>query len=272
MIAAIGLSLAAAANERPHRALHYAPNSNFDANGKFLPGEAGFDVADVMDPIRLKPLPAGVKALVWIGQCDGVTDKFKAAVQGFLGNPKVFGFYLMDDPDPRTIAIPKSSYCSPGHLREESDWLHQQMVGVKTFVGLMNLGNAKHPSFQNSYNWANTHVDLFGVAAYPCRTELNGCDYDLINRFVLAAESSGVSRDQVVPIYQSFGGGLWKDDAGGRYVLPSAQELRSIIDRWHALVPNPIFDMAYSWGRQREDESIDGSPQLKPVFFSYNAH
>ena len=51
--------------------------------------------------MQLRALSADIKGLVWVGQCNGVDESFERAVQPFIGNPKVFGFFLMDDPDPR---------------------------------------------------------------------------------------------------------------------------------------------------------------------------
>ena len=127
----------------PDGVLHYAPNGNFDDTGAFLPAIAGFNVADIADPSHLKTLPDGVHVLVWVGQCDGVTQKFLATVGPFLGDLRVFGYYLMDDPDPRS-RFGISSPCPPERLREESDWLHEHVPGTKTVIVLMNLSDARN--------------------------------------------------------------------------------------------------------------------------------
>jgi len=86
--------------------LHYAPNGNFASNGSYLPGADGFNLADVSDVGTLNSLPTGVMGLVWVGLCNGVDSTFTATIQPFIGNsnvpfilnPKLFGFYLMDEP------------------------------------------------------------------------------------------------------------------------------------------------------------------------------
>jgi hypothetical protein len=267
----IGLCFITRSAEPHRRTLHYAPNLNFDDKGDFLPGSAGFNVADVSNVYRLRTLPDGVQALIWVGQCDGLSDRFRVTVKPFLGDPKVFGFFLMDDPDPRTwLVARRAARCRIKHLKEESDWLHQQMPGTRTMITLMNLGNAKNPSFINGYNPVNSHIDLFALSAYPCRTEWNGCDYDVIKRYVTAGERAGIPRDQMIPVYQAFGGGVWKDDEGGKYVLPTQDEASKIISGWHTLVPAPLLDMAYSWGRQQADISLQDAPNLKRIFLDYN--
>ncbi len=261
--AAMFLIAAQAAPDVPAAApmpkLHYAPNDNFDRDGRYTPAGIGFNLADLADPKRLAALPDGARALVWVGMCEGITPEFLDRVTPFLGNSRVFGFFLMDDPDPRPklFAGKLSAPCEEAKLREESDWLHARMPAARTLVVLMNLGDAKHPSYGGSYRPEHSHIDLFALSAYPCRAEWDGCDYTLIDRYVAAAQASGIPRSGLVPQYQAFGGGMWKDDAGARYILPTPEQESAIIRRWQALVPNPILDMTYSWGSQRGDSALE---------------
>jgi hypothetical protein len=251
--------------------LHYAANGNFGPHGEFLPGRLGFNVADVSNVDQVNRLPPGVKGLVWTNQCNGVDDKFLRAVEPFVGNPKLFGFFLMDDPDPRSALIGGKLVprCRAANLRAESDWIHAHIPHARTLIVLMNMSSAKTPSFRGSYNPANSHVDLFGLAAYPCKTDVRGCDYAVISRYVTAAEAWGVPRSRIVPIFQTFGGGEWRTDAGGQYILPTVSQLRRILIRWRAVVAAPELDMVYSWGTQRADIGLDGAPDLQDVFWRH---
>lgn len=249
----------------PH--LHFAPNGNFRSDGTYLPGKAGFNLADVSSVDELDSLPPGVKGLVWVGRCSGAGAAFIRAVQGYVGNPKLFGFYLMDDPDPRVWS---SHPCAPEDLKAEADWLHTHAPGAQTFLVLMNLGSSKTPSFAGSYNPANSHVDLFGFSPYPCRTELPHCDFAMIDRYVAAAAAAGIPRDKMVPVYQAFGGGRWSDDGGGRYALPTVAQERQILTRWKTLIPTAVFDYAYSWGSQRGDATLQTALGLQTVFAGHN--
>ena len=48
-------------------------------------------------------------------------------------------------------------------------------------------------------------------------------------------------------MFQAFG----QSCAGSSYYrLPGAAELRTMLAHWAALVPHPVFDYTYSWGRQ----------------------
>ena len=252
----------------PQSALHFALNGNFDSRGNYLPGSIGFNLADVTTVVQLNSLPDGVKGLVWVGQCNGVDTTFLRTVQPYIGNSKLFGFYLMDDPDPtgwhRTL-------CAAESLAAESDWIHANVPGARTFIVLMVMSSSKTPSFAGTYNPTNSHVDLFGLDPYPCRTELKDCDYDMIDRFVAAAESSGVPRDRMVPVYQTFGGGNWVDDGGGRYALPIASQLQQILAHWEALLPTTVFDAAYSWGSQNGHVGLESSPDLQAEFLRHNS-
>jgi len=263
----VGAMLGAPAHGGSNTELHHAPNRNFDARGNYLPGKVGFNVADVSTAKQLNSLPNGVKALVWVGQCGGVDELFLKTVQPFIGSSKLLGFFLMDDPDPTGRYYP---LCTADNLRAESDWIHANVPGAKTFIVLMKLSSSKAPSFINTYNPANSHVDLFGIDPYPCRTELKDCDYDMIDRYVAAAEAWGIPRSVMVPVYQTFGGGNWRDDGGGRYILPNVSQMRQILDRWGTLAPTPVFDFAYSWGSQNADQALEGSSDLQAVFSHHN--
>jgi hypothetical protein len=267
--------IAAAARRQPtapRTALHYAPNANFAPDGTFRPGAVGFNLADVSSPAQLALLPPGVKALVWVGRCGGVDAHFLRAVGPYVGRPRIFGFYLMDDPDLRLRLTPDGlrRACTIGHLNAETDWIHAHMPHVRTFIVLMNLASPERPSYGGNEGLNELRVDLVGVDPYPCRSERHRCFYPMIDRYVAAAKSAGIPADHIVPVYQTFGGGRWMDGSGGRYVLPSRRQERRILARWGALAAQPAFDYAYSWGSQRQDCALANSPGLRMVFARHN--
>lgn len=261
------VSFCAVGQTAPKHPLHYAPNGNFGSGGNYLPGKLGFDLADVSNARQLDALPDGVKGLVWIGRCNGTDTAFLDSVRPFIGHSKLFGFYLVDDPDPRGgNAIGwRGHTCKAQDLQAESDWIHANVPGAKTFIVLMNLSSSSTPSFENTYNPINSHIDLFGIDPYPCRTESNRCDFDMIDRYVAAAEAWGVPRASMVPVFQAFGNGRRGHTSGGQYALPDLQEMQQILARWHALVPNPVFDMTYSWGSQKGSTALEDAPHLHAV-------
>jgi hypothetical protein len=254
------------------RTLHEASNDNFAADHSFAPGALGFDLAEVTSPADLGHLPPGVKALVWLGRCDGATPAFADTVRPYLHSPKVFGYYLLDEPDPNGRW---KRMCPAAHLAAESDYLHRHDPGRKTFFLMMNLGMAARPDYTNrgdSYTPGNTHIDLVGIDPYPCRSELHGCDLSQIPTFVRAATSIGWPLSALVPVYQAFGGGRWRDDEGAPWLLPTPDQAASMLTLWQRLVPHPAFDQVYSWGSQRDDVALSAAPAaLQAVFAQHNA-
>ena len=247
--------------------LHYAANHNFPSSGGYAPAQAGFNLADLSGVSTLNALPSGVKGLVWLGLCNGADATFINAVKPFIGNPKLFGFYLVDEPDPTGQWNP---LCPAVNLLAESDWIHANVPGAKTFIVLMNFGSTKSPTYANTYNPGNSHIDLYGLDPYPCRSELGGCDYGRITVAVAAAEAAGIPVGSIVPVYQAFGGGTWSDDGGGYYLLPTPSQEQQILATWAALVPTPVFDYAYSWGTQNSDQALESSTDLQAVFAAHN--
>jgi hypothetical protein len=248
----------------PVTSLHYAPNANFDSNGNYLPGADGFNLADISDVGTLNSLPTGVLGLAWVGLCNGVDSTFTAAIQPFIGNPKLFGFYLMDEPDPTGQYAP---LCTAANLMAESDWIHAHLPGAKTFIVMMNLGTPTSPTYANTYNPSNTHIDLFGLDPYPVRPQFTGgVNYNVIGAGVNAAEAAGIPASSIVPVYQAFGGGGYTS-----YTLPTPAQEQQILSTWASVVPNPAFDYAYSWGVQDGDQSLSTTPDLQPIFLQHNA-
>jgi hypothetical protein len=243
--------------------IHYAPNGNFSSNGSYLPGAYGFNLADVSSVGGLNSLPNGVKGLVWLGLCNGADAAFISTVSPFIGNPKLYGFYLMDEPDPTGQYAP---LCPIANLKAESDWIHANVPGAKTFIVMMNFGTPENPTYANTYNPANTGIDLFGLDPYPIRPQFdNGVDYGVIGAAVTAAQAAGIPISKIVPVYQAFGGGGYSS-----YTLPTPAQEQQILSTWAPLVPSPAFDYAYSWGVQESDSAISNTPDLQPIFLQWN--
>jgi hypothetical protein len=242
----------------PITSLHYSPNANI-VNGQYVPASDGFNLADVSSVDDLNSLPAGVEGLVWLGMTGGATASFQSVVSQFIGNPKLYGFYLADEPDPSLV--------SAANLKAESDWIHANVPGAKTFIVLLNEGTPTQPSYVNTYNSANTDIDLFGLDPYPVRPQFTGgVNYSVIPDAVSAAEATGITLSQIVPVYQAFGGGQYTS-----YTMPTASQEQQLLSTWGSIVPSPAFDYAYSWGVQQGDMSLSGSTALQQVFAVHNA-
>jgi hypothetical protein len=245
----------------PVTSFHYTANGNFGSSGQYLPGADGFNLADVSSVGMLNSLPAGVHGLVWIGYCGGADTVFQTMVSPFIGDPKLFGFYLMDEPSP--------SSCPATNLKAEDDWIHAHVPGAEAFAVLDNQGRATAPQF-GWYTPANSDLDLVGLDPYPVRSELSSPDYNEIALRVTAAEAAGWPLRSLVPVYQAFGGGTATDDAGGQWVLPTAAQESTILADWAAVVPTPVFDYAFSWGSQTGDTALSQTPALQSIFLVKN--
>ncbi|MER9756475.1 calcium-binding protein [Mesorhizobium sp. M0166] len=228
--------------------------------------KAGFNLASVQYVDQVNELPGGMKGLVYLDEANGVTQSFIDKVTPFLGNPNVFGFFLVDEPDPTGQW---GTYASAANLKAESDWIHEHFPGAKTYITMMSLGTSANPDFRGTYNPANTGIDYYGIDVYPVRTD-GPVDYNMIDKFVAAAQASGIPTSKIVPGYQTFGGGEYNTDMGGKYVVPTAAQMEIMMDHWAKLVPSPAFDYAYAWGSQRGDTALESSPELQAVFREHN--
>lgn len=248
----------------PIAAWHYAANGNFDSHGTYAPGAWGFNLADVSTVNQLRALPAADRALIYVGVCvspeqPAFSSSFVPALERFIGDPRVFGFYLVDEP--------VATSCPPQNLRADSDRIHSLFPGSRTFMVLRNVGTDSVPSYDGAYTPQNTHVDLAGVAVYPVRSGGGDPDYTEIARGVAGAQRIGWPQRSLVPVYQTFGGGDWTN---GTWVLPTPAQERQILAAWARVLPRPVFDYSYSWGVQRKDSALSTSRELQGVFARHN--
>jgi len=246
--------------------VHYA--SGLGASDARAGAELGFNMADVGDLASLNALPQGMKGLIWLGIKGGATTEFQNKVKPFIGNAKVFGFYLWDEPDPTGRY---GELITPSSLKEQSDWIHQNVPGAKTFIVLMNMGSSNAlPDYKNTYNPANTGIDLYGLDPYPFRTDAGASNLNDIDAAVAAAVQAGIPAGKIVPVFQAFGGGTFKTAEGGKYVVPAPKQLQALIDRWTTIIPSPEFDFVYSWGNQQGDTALRDRPELQVVCKAHN--
>jgi hypothetical protein len=248
----------------PQTSLHYAPNANISSTGSYAPGADGFNLADVSSKGALDALPSGVKGLVWLGMGNGADATFQSTVSQYARDSNLFGFYLFDEPDPTGQW---NTQVSAANLKAESDWIHAHVPGAKTFMALMNMGTPQNPSYANTYNPANTDIDLFGLDPYPVRPQFSGgADFSVIPAAVSAAQAAGIPLSAIVPVYQAFGGGGYSS-----YTMPTVDQEKKLLQAWGSVVPNPAFDYTYSWGNQNGDTALVDSPDLQTVFAAHNA-
>lgn len=233
---------------------------------------AGFNLADVQSVQQLNALPPGMKGLIWLNEAGGVTPRFIAKVKPFIGNPKLFGFRLCDEPD--ITGKYHSPAVKPADLKAEADWIRANVPGAVTFITLMDMGSSEAPAFMNTFNPANTGIDFFGLDPYPVRGTI--FDLDFIDRTVEAAVAAGIPLNKIVPVFQAFGGGGWTTYSGGVrdvYKLPTPDQANQIFARWATYAPNPVFDFAYAWGSQNGDTKLGSTkPEALSLRAAFKAH
>ena len=78
------------------------PTRHFVTNlkGATAPFALGYTLADKSSVSSLSALPTGVQSVFWLGQkCPTPADStFKAKIDALASNPKVFAYYLSDEP------------------------------------------------------------------------------------------------------------------------------------------------------------------------------
>ncbi|MFC4911031.1 hypothetical protein [Actinomadura gamaensis] len=235
---------------------------NMPAADRTRAAALGYNLFDV-GPDEIGALPKDGRALVWVGNttCGGFemsADDFGATVRRLARDPRVYGWYLSDEPNP--------AQC-PGivrQIRERADLIHRYAPGQKAFASLTDWTMAPlKPSA--------TRLDLIGLDPYPCRSDASGCDPKAIAAMVGQAGRAGFARSMMVPVIQTFGQACSSGEKTWR--LPTPAQLTTILKQWDALLPNPAFDISYSWGHQAEwaCPTLADSPGLQQVMKAHNA-
>ncbi|MFH1017046.1 MAG: hypothetical protein V1798_02550 [Pseudomonadota bacterium] len=280
-------SPSAVAQVQPITSLHYVAGGNGTDNFQTSLG-LGFRLVDAGYPDQLNGLPSDVKALVWVGMCNGVDSEFTSKVDAWKGNSQLFAFYLMDEPDPSGV-YQNGTVCMPASLKTESDYIHANLPGAKTFIVVMGYGDYQSTDNPPSYmpyapfhdptyefNPATTGIDLYGIDVYPCRhryigtTEApDGCMINEIPAFVAAAIASGIPQSAIVPVYQAYGNNPANPIVWSTTLAPTADQEWRQLAAWGAVIPTPPFDYAYVWA-QFDFVGLSQLPDVQEVFASHN--
>ena len=215
----------------------------------------GYNLVD-LGPYRaaIDALPAGERALVWIGNYSKARCAFdmsdasvRQALTILAGDPKVAGFYLADEADD---ALPTYGGHCPHvatQVTQRSRLVHQLVPGAFTYEVVTEPGNF----------FAFAHAtDVMGADPYPC---LRGraCDWTEIPAYIAALNAAHVPRYWA--LLQAFGYGKWR--------APTAAELARMIGQWaHSRWQGEqTFSWSYlSW-------SLKSHPDLLAVLKSLNA-
>ncbi|TDC78383.1 hypothetical protein [Actinomadura sp. 7K507] len=206
----------------------------------------GYDLVDVRpDASQVAGVPPGMQALLWVGNfhCEDFDldlDAFKRAVHEFGRDPRVYGWYLSDEPNAGDC--PEIA----GEIRRRAEYVERNAPGQISYISLTDF--PMEPLAPERVG-----VDLFGLDPYPCEGSAEArerCDIGAIDRMVNMADAAGVPRDRIAPVLQTFGQSC--SDGDKQYWLPTRAQFREILARWDRLAPRPPLEISYSWGRQDE--------------------
>jgi hypothetical protein len=237
---------------------HYISNSDSSTSTLTALGFNLFDVtASASDPQSTKStvdaLPTGGRAVVWVGNYDNSSctpaysdAQLTANVGALAGDPKVFAWYIADEPHPRTCPSAAADMAARTLL------VHQADGSAKTFIVVADGSSACRGTgltYGCEYRALAGTADFIGVDVYPCHYSgtTKVCDFDTMS-VRLAAAARYLAPGAVVPTFQVFG---QECNAGSHYyALPSVADLGSIYQKYAAYWPNPPFDYTYTWGHQ----------------------
>ena len=241
---------------------------------------AGFNVFDVAgsqtNPAGLKTklnaLPAGTKAMIWVGNLDNSSStpgftlaQFKAQVDALKSDPRVYGYFISDEAHPGKFPLAAT------HIRERADYLRSVAPAQKSFIVVLDGTSVCGGTLGCEYAAlapSKTHVDLVGIDSYPCHLGA-ACDYAKITERVNVAAQMGIPKSQMVPVYQGFG--QEGKASGAYYRTPTPTELSTMLSTWKAALPNAVLDYAYTWGTQTTaPQALANHPSLASVVKSYN--
>ncbi len=259
---------------------HYVANVGSSRSAAAALGYNLFDMGP--DRSLIDALPDGDQALVWlgnIGKSGACTPTysfadFTAAVDRLAGDPKVYGYFIADEPHPG--ACPDAV----ADIRERADYIRAHAPAQKSFIVVLDGSNQCGGTYGCEYKAlapANSHVDLIGLDPYPCNVNNTdtGCTFSKIPFAVSTAVANGIPTTAIVPVFQVFGQTC---NSGSHYYrLPSATELTTMLADWAAAVPSPAFDYSYSWGNQSSScptlvdaNGSNGYPDLQSVMRAHN--
>ncbi len=220
---AVGLH---SASSREAAAVHYPVHSSLqyrymtDTPDGQQTKPYGYDLVDVGPyPSLINKLPAGQRALVWIGSYLPASCTFalsdtvvKALVRPLAGDPKVAGYYLADEADDAVPAYGGHCHHVAAQITARSRLVHRLAPGAFTYEVVTEAGN--FAAFAKA-------TDVLGTDPYPC-VRGAGCDWSLIPRYIAALHAAHVARYWAV--LQAFSAEQWR--------YPTAHELQIMIGQW----------------------------------------
>ena len=212
----------------------------------------GWNLLDVSYKEAADRLPAGTKALVWLGNYGKSTcawdvpdSTVTTKVRSMAADPKVAGYFISDEPDPYRCPSAPEQHAARTAL------IHSLSPG-KPVIMLMDSNSGKQ-SLDQIPLWRHA-ADYVALDPYPCY-QGKPCDFSWVDTVIKAADSAGLHYWGVA---QAF------DDANWRWPTPT--ELRHILSQWSASKEAGYMTFAWSWRGQ----TLASRPELLKVFKDFN--
>ena len=234
--------------------LRFMYSSSDDGDGGVRVASYGYNLMDAGSQWAADNAPPGTRGLVWLGDYDNTTCSWQQSdaevrgiVQNSVGDPKVAGFFISDEPDP--FACPDA----PAQHRARTDLIHQ--LDPSAFVVMVVDSNSGDQTLSQIPLWKGA-ADYIGLDPYPCYTN-KPCDYGWIDTVVQAADAAGLDYWGVVQAFRDTGNWRW----------PTADELAHMLGQWSASHESGMMTFAWSW----DGYSLANRPDLTSVLAAFNA-
>ncbi len=200
--------------------------------------DRGFNLLDV-SPGSLDELPAGTRAMVWLGDLrDGCAwdmsdDEVSAFVAAHRGDPRIFAYYIADEPDDVSCAKAAAT------VKARTDLIHGIDPAARTYAII-----TEPPTFTQFA----AAVDLPAIDPYPCRQGAP-CDMGQIASYVDTLKA-GLGDKPWFAVIQAFSSPPWR--------WPTAAEGRELIAAWCAAGPSGFTTFAWDY----DGNSLSSQPEL----------
>jgi hypothetical protein len=214
----------------------------------------GFNLLDVDAKAEADALPRGSRGLYWLGDylntptCDWEKSdaEISTKVRAARGDPKVWGYYFSNEPDPygcpnavaqhraRAKLIKSIDRAKATYISLDMNWREQALKQIPVWVG------------------ATSYV---GLNPYICFVGRRTCDFGWLNRVIAAANKAHLAYFGHV---QAFKAEEWR--------WPSPAELRRMLDRWATSKQKGSAVFTWSWG----GSVLSSRPQLVRVLKQFN--
>ena len=215
----------------------------------------GFNLLDVDAKVEADTLPAGARGLYWLGDylnsptCDWEKpDAVVAAkVRAGKGDPKIWGYYFSNEPDPYGCPDAVEQHRARGRLIKAID------PDARTYLSL-DMNRREH-ALDQIPRWKGIADDV-GLNPYICFRGRPHCDFAWLERVIAAADRAGLDYFGHVQVFQA---DEWR--------WPSPAELTAMLHRWARSRQQGYAVFTWSWG----GSVLLDRPQLVRVLRRFNS-